>query len=630
MNHRFLGRALRVLALSTALAVPRAQAQQITRIDPTNWWAGMKTTELQLVVYGPQIGSTTATLDAYPGVTLAGVEKPSNANYLLLNLNVMPAAQPGKLKLKFKGKKSLTYEYELKARRDPKTTGQGVTSADVVYLIMPDRFANGDPKNDVVKGTQDMHINRDSLRTRHGGDLAGVRQHLDYLQELGITALWMCPVIENDQPKESYHGYAFTDHYRVDPRLGTNQEYVDLVQECHKRGLKVVHDVVLNHIGNRHYLFRDQPDKTWFHEWPTFTRTTYRDPVLTDPHAAEGDKKRMTDGWFDNHMPDFNQQNPAVAKYLIQNNIWWIETTGLDGYRLDTYAYSDLPFEKKWGEAIFAEYPKLGMFGETWVQGVVNQAYFAKNTLASPPNGFKSNLPGVTDFQLNYAINEALTREPGWTEGILRLYYTLQADFLYEDALRNCVFLDNHDISRYYSNVGGDTKKLKTALAWLLTTRGIPQIYYGTELGMKNSTRADAKNRGDLQVREDFPGGWAGDQHNAFTAAARTPEEKDVFDYTKRMLAFRKAHPELQTGKLTQFVPQDGQYVYFRWDEKSNATVMVVMNGTSKDATVQLDRFAERLTGFTSGEDAVTGEKLTALQTLAVPAWGVRVVGLVK
>ena len=623
-------RVVGALSFLLALGAVSVRGQSITRVDPTNWWVGLKTTELQLVVYGPQIGATAATLDEYPGVTLARTDKPANPNYLLLYLHVTPAARPGLLKLRFKGKKSVAYAYELKARRDPKTTAQGVTAADVVYLLMPDRFANGDPKNDVGKATQEPHLNRDSLLTRHGGDLAGVRQHLDYLQDLGVTALWMCPVVENDQPKESYHGYAFTDHYRVDPRLGTNREYVELVEACHKRGLKIVQDVVLNHIGNRHYLFRDQPDQDWFHQWPAFTRTTYRDPVLVDPHAAEADKKRMTDGWFDTHMPDLNQQNAAVARYLTQNSIWWIETTGLDGYRLDTYAYSDLAFEKKWAEALFAEYPQLGMFGETWVQGVVNQAYFAKNTLAAPPGGFRSNLPGVTDFQLQYAINEALTREPGWTEGILRMYYTLQADFLYEDPLRNCVFLDNHDISRFYSNMGGDKNKLKTALAWLLTTRGIPQLYYGTEIGMKNSVRPDAKNRGDLQVREDFPGGWAGDAHSAFTAAGRTPEEQELFAYTKRLLAFRKAHPELQTGKLTQFVPQDGQYVYFRWDEKTSASVLVVMNGTSKDATVKLDRFAERLKGFASGEDAVTGEKLVLGESLAVPAWGARVVGLGK
>lgn len=590
----------------------------------------MKTTELQLVVYGPQIGTTTATLEAYPGVALARTDKPANPNYLLLYLTVVPEARPGNLKLRFKGRKSLTRTYELRARRDPATRARGLTAADVVYLLMPDRFANGNPKNDVVAGTQEPRIARDSLRSRHGGDLAGVRQHLDYLQDLGVTALWMCPVIENDQPKESYHGYAFTDHYRIDPRLGTNADYAALMDEGHRRDLKMVQDVVLNHVGNRHYLFRDAPDPTWFHQWPTFTRTTYRDPVLVDPYAAQADQKRMTDGWFDTHMPDLNQQNPAVARYLTQNSIWWVETAGIDAYRLDTYAYSDLAFEYQWAAALLAEYPGLGLFGETWVQGVVNQAYFARNTLAKPPGGFQSNLLGVTDFQLQYAINEALTREPGWTEGVMRLYYTLQADFLYEDPLRNCVFLDNHDISRFYSNVGGNAVKLKTALAWLLTTRGIPQLYYGTEIGMKNSTRPDGKDRGDLQVREDFPGGWTGDTRSAFTAAGRTAEENEIFGYTKRLLTFRKAHPELQTGRLTQFVPQDGQYVYFRWDEKSGASVMVVLNGTSKDATVKLDRFAERLSGFKAGEDAVSGEKLSSLESLALPAWGIRVVGLSK
>lgn len=631
MNLAFCRRAAAALVLVLTLGAP-AVAQQITRVDPTNWWVGMKSQDLQLVVYGPEIGtSPNVEMDAYPGVTLTATDRPANKNYLLLTLQITEAAKPGKVKLHFwGGAKKVAYDYELKARRDPKTRAQGVTAADVVYLIMPDRFANGDPKNDVVKGTRDEHVNRDSLLTRHGGDLAGIRQHLDYLQDLGITTLWLTPVVENDQPRESYHGYAFTDHYRVDPRLGTSQEYVELVTECHRRGLKVIQDVVLNHIGNGHYLFRDAPDPTWFHQWPTYTRTTYRDPVLVDPHASEADRKLMTDGWFDKHMPDFNQQNPAVARYLTQNALWWIETAGVDGYRLDTYAYSDLPFEHKWGNAVLSQYPSLGMFGETWVQGVVNQAYFARNTLANPPHDFKSNLPGVTDFQLNYAINEALNREPGWTEGILKLYYTLQADFLYQDPLRNCVFLDNHDISRYFSNVGGNVTKYKTALAWLLTTRGIPQLYYGNELGMKNSTRPDAKNRGDLQVREDFAGGWPGDARSAFTAKGRTPEENDLYDYTKKLLAYRKAHPEVQTGKLTQFVPQDGLYTYVRYDEAGHGT-LIVMNGTGKEATVQLARFVEHLKNYQSGQDVISGEAIPTLSgALTLPAWGVRVVELKK
>lgn len=631
MNRSFRRRAVAALAFALTLGAP-ASAQQITRVDPMNWWVGMKSPELQLVVYGPEIGtSTDVDLDAYPGVALTGTDHPANKNYLLLSLHVSSEAKPGKLKLRFSGgKKKVAYEYELKARRDPKTRAQGVTAADVVYLIMPDRFANGDPKNDVVKGTRDEHINRDSLLTRHGGDLAGIRQHLDYFQDLGINTLWMTPVVENDQPRESYHGYAFTDYYRVDPRLGTNQEYIDFVAECHRRGLKVIQDVVLNHAGNGLWLYRDMPDKSWFHQWPEYTRTTYRDPVLVDPHASDADRKQMSDGWFDKHMPDLNQQNPTVARYLTQNALWWIETAGIDGFRLDTYAYSDLAFEKKWGEAVLGEYPTLGMFGETWVQGVVNQAYFAENTLADPPHGFKSNLPGVTDFQLNYAINEALNREPGWTEGILRLYYTLQADFLYKDPLRNCVFLDNHDISRYFSNVGGNVTKYKTALAWMLTTRGIPQLYYGNEIGMKNSTRPDAKNRGDLQVREDFAGGWPGDPRSAFTAAGRTPEENDLYDYTKKLLAYRKTHPEVQTGKLMQFVPQDGQYVYVRYDDAGHAT-LVVMNGTGKEATVKLARFAERTQGYKAGQDVVSGEAVADLNgTLTLPAWGIRVVELKK
>ncbi|WP_083320892.1 glycoside hydrolase family 13 protein [Hymenobacter glacialis] len=593
-----------------AVAKPAA----ISRIDPTFWWVGMKNPKLQLLVHGPGIGSSTVTLN-YDGVTLDGVQKMESPNYLLVNLTIAPTAKPGKLTLQFQGGKKAKYEYELRARNTDPNRTQGVTSADFVYLLMPDRFANGDPKNDVVKGTFVGHVARDSMYARHGGDLKGIEQHFDYLKELGVTAIWPTPVVENNQPKASYHGYALTDYYAVDPRYGTNAEYVGFVKNAHAKGLKVVHDVVLNHMGSQNYLFRDRPARDWFHQWPGYTRSNFRDAAFNDPYAATQDRKLFGDGWFDLHMPDLNQSNPLVATYLIQNFLWWVENTGLDGYRIDTYAYSERNFLMQWGAAIQAEYPRLGMFGETWVQGTAQQAYFAQNIFPEV-QGFKSNLPGVTDFQLYYALNEALTKDAGWTEGINKLYYTLQADWMYQDPMRNVLFLDNHDLSRYYSVIGEDFQKYKMGLAWLLTCRGIPQLYYGTEVLMKNFSDPDGK------VREDFPGGWPGDKKNLFVAAGRNAQEQEAFRYVSTLATYRRTHPVLHSGKLMQFIPDAGVYTYFRYSDAG--TVMVMMNSGKDEKAVDLTRFAERLNGFTSGVEVTSGAALADLRKLKIPgrtAW---------
>ena len=596
-------------------AASAAKPAAITRIDPTFWWVGMKNPKLQLLVHGAGIGSSTATLN-YPGVTLDGIQKLESPNYLLVNLTISPTAKPGKLALQFQGAKKVKYEYELRARNaDPNRT-QGVTSADFVYLLMPDRFANGDPKNDVIKTTNVARVARDSMYARHGGDLKGIEQHFDYLKELGVTAIWPTPVVENNQPKASYHGYALTDYYTVDPRYGTNAEYVGFVKKAHAKGLKVIHDVVLNHMGSQHYLFRDQPAKDWFHQWPGYTRSNFRDAAFNDPYAATQDRKLFGEGWFDTHMPDLNQTNPLVATYLIQNFLWWVENTGLDGYRIDTYSYSDRSFLMQWGAAIQAEYPKLGVFGETWVQGTSQQAYFAQNIFPEV-QGFKSNLPGVTDFQMYYAINETLTKDAGWTEGINKLYYTLQADWMYQDPMRNVLFLDNHDLSRYYSVIGEDFQKYKMGLAWLLTCRGIPQLYYGTEVLMKNFSNPDGK------VREDFPGGWPGDKKNLFVAAGRNAQEQEAFRYVSTLATYRRAHPVLHSGKLMQFIPDAGVYTYFRYNDQGEA-VMVMMNSNKEEKTVETARFAERMQGVTSGVEVTSGTAIADLKTLKIPgrtAW---------
>ncbi len=604
-------------APTAAPAHGQKAAPGVSRVDPTYWFVGMKNPRLQLLVHGPGIAGSQVSLPTYPGVTLEGFEKMSSPNYLLVNLTVGPQARPGQLKLQFKGAKSFTYAYDLRARNTDPARTQGLTQADFIYMLMPDRFSNGDPKNDVVKGTRVNHVARDSMYARHGGDLKGIENHFAYLKQLGATAIWPTPLVENDMPKASYHGYAVTDCYKIDPRYGTNAEYGQFVKAAHGQGLKVVQDIVLNHWGSYHYLFLDQPAPDWFHQFPAFTRSNYNAYALNDPHGAALDRKLENDGWFDTTMPDVNQGNPAVATYLIQNFLWWVESTGLDGYRIDTYPYSDPKFLMAWGKAIEDEYPKLAMFGEAWEGTAAEQAFFAQNILP-PVDGFKSNLPAVLDFQITFAIGDALKGDSG---DLSKIYQALQSDWLYVDPTRNVTFLDNHDMSRFYSVIGEDFAKYKMGLAWLLTLRGVPQLYYGTEVLMKNFSNPDGK------VREDFPGGWAGDQTNYF--AARPGPAGEAFDYVSKLANYRKAHPVLSSGKLMQFIPQDGVYTYFRYNDGGEC-VMVIANNTKDAKKVDGTRFAERTAGFASGQDVVTGAVISDLKTLNLPARTALVVELKK
>ncbi|WP_324674222.1 glycoside hydrolase family 13 protein [Hymenobacter sp. GOD-10R] len=604
-------------ARPTVPEVASPKVSTISRIDPTFWWVSMKNPKLQLLVHGPGIGSSQVSL-RYDGVTLDGTQKLESPNYLLVNLTISPAAKPGKLALIFSGDKKTTYQYELRARNTDKSRVQGVTSADFIYMLMPDRFANGDPKNDVVKSTRVNHIARDSMYARHGGDLKGIENHFDYLKSLGVTAIWPTPVVENDMPKASYHGYAVTDYYAVDPRYGSNEEYAQFVHKAHQQGFKVIHDVVLNHMGSYNYLFLDQPAKDWLNQWPTFTRSNYNSQALNDPYGSKLDQALYNKGWFDTTMPDVNQSNPLVATYLIQNFLWWVEYTGLDGYRIDTYPYSDPKFLMAWGKALLDEYPQLCMYGEAWVGSTAQQAFFARN-IFQPVDGFKSNLPGVLDFQSNSAIQDAL-KENG---NVGKLYDALQGDWMYEDATRNVVFMDNHDMSRIYSVIGENLGRLKMGFAWLMTTRGIPNIYYGTEVLMKNFSNPDGL------VREDFPGGWATDKKNYFTAAGRAGQAGEAFNYLSKLGLYRKAHPVLQTGKLMQFIPQDNVYTYFRYDEQGN-TVMVMLNGNKDAKTVDGARFAERTNGYSGGTEITSGAAVPSLKSFTIPAHTAWVVELRK
>lgn len=587
------------------------QEIKITRVDPPYWFTLMNNTSLQLCVYGPNIAKCNVTIN-YPGVTLDKINAVENPNYLFLDLTIEMSTKPGVVQIRFaNGKKYFNYSYELRSRILAINKAQGVNSSDLIYLIMPDRFANGDVANDQIKNMNEQGIYRDSLIKRHGGDLKGIINNLPYIKFLGVTALWLTPVQENNQPFESYHGYAITDHYKIDPRLGDVDTYMQLVTTGHNVGIKTIFDVVLNHVGDQHWLIKDLPAKDWIHQWPEFTRTTYKDGTLMDLYAAESDKKLMSDGWFDKHMPDLNQKNPFLANYLIQNSIWWIETTGIDGFRVDTYAYTDLEFSKRWVKSIKYEYPKFSIFAETWVHGVPNQSFFTQNKMKDI--SYEGEVQGVTDFQLYYAINDALNQNFGWTEGVNRLYHTLTADYVYKDATNNVVFLDNHDLSRYYSSVKEDKNKWKMGLVFTMTTRGIPMLYYGTEILMKNYANANSSN-----VRDDFPGGWQTDTVNKFKTEGRTAEENEAHAFITKLANWRQNRPAVKTGKLMQYVPVDGVYIYFRYNKTQ--TIMVVMNSNDKEVNLDTKRFVERMSGFNSATEVTTNTNLSNLSEIKVPA----------
>ena len=591
-------------------------SQSSTRVYPTHWWTGMKNQKLQLMLRNIEGLPSNATIN-YPGVKVLKVHQPANKHYLFIDLQVSNAAKPGKFNIKL-GNNSVQYELKGRNKGRGQTRNKGVGSEDLIYLIMPDRFSNGEPSNDKIAGLRDQTLNRDSIYHRHGGDLKGVENHLDYLQDLGVTAIWMMPVIHNDMPERSEHGYAFTDHYTIEPRLGGIEAYSSLANALHDRGMKLVQDAVYNHVGLEHFLFRDLPDSSWFHFWPNYTQTNYREQPLMDVHASKKDERRVSDGWFVPAMPDVNQRNPYFANYLIQHAIWSTEEFGLDAWRIDTYIYNDMEFMNRCNKALMDEFPKIHLFGETWVHGALNQTFFVKNKLHIP---FKSNLPGITDFQLNmYGIVPAVNQPAGWTEGINRLHQTASHDFIYEDPMKQVIFLDNHDMSRFYSQVGEDRQKLKMGLAWLMTFRGIPQLYYGTEIGMKGISNPDG------WVRLDFIGGWAEDaSKNKFTEAGRNEEEKDIFNYTRSLAKFRSTSSALKKGKMMHFVPEGNVYVYFRYDK--DQTVMCIMNSGNDEANVSTERFSERTQGFTKGIDVVSGKE-QALTGLKVPGKSVLVLEL--
>lgn len=607
---------LLLLLLCTCAPAPYLvglRAQNITKVEPPNWYVGFVDTELQLLVYGEAISDLKPTVD-YPGVTLRSVTTTTNPNYLFLNLEVSPQARAGTMPLVFRADDGMTIkrDYVLEARR-PETLA-GFDQSDVLYLITPDRFANGDPANDEVAEMTEG-LNRAFPGGRHGGDLKGIQDKLDYLNDLGVTTLWLNPVLENNMKVYSYHGYATTDYYRVDPRYGSNESYRTLCREAAERGMKMVMDIIPNHCGSFHWFVLDPPTEDWINYGGEFVNTNHRRTTVQDPHASAIDTRRHVDGWFVEVMPDLNQRNPLMAKYLTQNALWWIEYAGLGGLRVDTYPYSDKKFLSEWTAAIRREYPQMSIVGEEWSPQPAIISYWQAGKVNH--DGYVSHLPQLMDFPLQIAVAEALNEREAWNEGFVKIYETLALDFLYADYHNLVTFPDNHDMDRIFTQVGEDIDRWKMALMYHLTTRGIPQLYYGTEILMSS-----AEKPGDHGViRSDFPGGWPGDAVNAFTGKGLSDEARAAQDWLRKLLNWRKTAKVIHHGKLTQFAPQhDGVYVYFRYDDTNK--VMVVLNKNEEPFSLSLEQYRELLPTTATLRDVLSGQTYPAAADVVLPGEG--------
>lgn len=612
---------LKILVCLYILITPvfaQKSTTSFTHVEPPFWWIGMKDPSVQLLFHHKELNLSTFKASVnHNGVTISEIKQTENPHYLFVTLNIASSAQHGDVPIKFtSGKNAVTYSYTLKQRSTDTNRIQGFNSSDVVYLIMPDRFANGDPKNDSVPGMFEG-AHRDKPESRHGGDIKGIADHLEYIKALGVTAIWLNPVLENNQRKSSYHGYAITDLYNVDKRFGGNEAYLDLINRSHQAGLKVVQDMVMNHIGNDHWLMHDLPEKNWVHQFPEFTRSNYQSNVISDPYQSRYDREKMSNGWFDTTMPDVDQTNSLFATYLIQNSIWWIEHSGIDGIRMDTQPYPDKNFMSAWTKAIMTEYPRFNIVGEVWINSIPTTAYWQKGM--TNKDGYQSNLPTVTDFPFCFTVPQALNEASGWDTGMRKLYTLLSQDFIYPDPNRNLTFLDNHDMTRFYLSVGKDVKKFKMGLAFLLTTRGIPQLYYGTELLM------DGDGGYHPNVRKDFPGGWAGDTVNAFSKEGRTQEQNEAFEYVKALLNWRKDQPVIHQGKLVHFIPEDNVYVYFRLSDQKK--VMVILNANASEKVLSTQSFSECLQGTATGRDVITKEEFKT-SSITIPAQTARILEL--
>lgn len=622
MKTRFLHRSIiLIIVLLNCTFLSMANGQTIEAY-PANWFTQMKYNKIQILFRNTSANFSEVKVNAnYQGLKVLRVHHFENGHYIAVDIEIAASAKPGTVNFIFnnKGEKTNT-PWSLLPRRKGRGTlfAQGINPADLIYFLMPDRFSNGDPSNDQIAGLKDQSLNRDSIFLRHGGDLKGVMNHLDYFEKLGVSTLWMTPVVENDMPDRTEHGYAATNNYAIEKRFGGDASYLILSDSLHKRGMKLIQDIVYNHFGRFHFLVQDAPDKNWVHQWPSYTQTHYREQAVFDPHHSKVDAEKMINGWFTTEMPDVNQENPFVEKYLTQNAIWSVETFGIDAFRIDTYKYCNVEVMNRLNQSLIDEYPNIFAFGECWVDGVSSQAYYVRNNLNIP---YKSNLHATSDFNLLFSgILPALNEKNDWGGGVIKLYNSLSNDYLYKVPSNNVIFLDNHDMTRIHSSLGESIPKTKMAFAWLMTCRGIPQIYYGSEVLMKGISNPDG------WVRLDFPGGWPGDKKNAFTEVGMTDQEKDFLHYVQFLGTYRKSSAALKAGAMMQYIPEEGLYVYFRYTK--GQTIMCVMNTDTKERKLNFEKYAERTDGFKGGKNIVTGENIGNEFTVA--AMTMQVIELTK
>ena len=587
------------LFLILLFLIPNSKAQEVKVIDPPFWWANMPVTELQIQLYGEGLGSYRATVN-YEGVEIKRQISVDSPNYLFIYLDISEKAVAGKMDIVLNnGSNSTIIPYELLEREPAEGRYQGFDSKDVIYLMMPDRFANGNPDNDTIEGMLES-ADRSNPQRRQGGDIQGVVENLDYIKDLGISAVWFTPLFENDMTTKygAYHGYAATDLYKVDRRFGSNEEYKAMIETVHDNGMKVIMDMIHNHIGDQHWWMKDLPTKDWVHDFEKLGQTNFRGSAASDPYASKYDAKKLVDGWFVPEMPDLNQDNELLTDYLIQNTLWWIEYTGVDGIRMDTYVYPDKEYMARWAKEVLDAYPDFNIVGEAWVNTVPGVGFW-QDDKDGVDDGYDSELPSLTDFQFSFASRKAFNEDFGWETGLSQLYYMLSQDFVYSNPMKNVTFLDNHDMSRFYEHIGKREAEFKMALAWLMTTRGIPQIYYGTELMMGHENRG-----GDDEVwRQTMPGGFPDDDRSVFTKEGRTQKENEIHEFTKKLIQWRNSSPAIHEGKLVHFIPTDNVYVYFRTHE--DQTVMVIMNNNEESKTLNRTRFAEVLDHFSTGKNVI-------------------------
>lgn len=586
--------------LLLTLSIPIFSQEKSLLVEPMNWWVGMKNPKLQLLIKADNIQGAVLK-SSKPGLKVLNIHQADSPNYLFVDLLIEKSAKAGTypLQISKNGKSMATIDYVLQARVKDSQQRESFSSKDAIYLITPDRFANGDPSNDTHANMSEQGVDRSQWYARHGGDIQGIIERLDYIKKMGYTAIWNMPLLENNQKEQSYHGYSITNHYQIDARFGTNEKFKELCQEAQKRGIKIICDIVLNHIGSGHYWMKDLPFKNWLNHSGTFVSTNHRREAHQDPNRSNADSKGLVEGWFVPSMPDLNQNNPFLANYLIQNTIWWIEYAGLAGLRIDTYPYSEKSFSNAWNVAVANEYPNMNRVGEEWSTNPIIPSYWQKGKVNS--DGFKSELPSVMDFPLQNAIYESLTEPESWNQGLTKLYATLASDLVYPNPNNLVIFLDNHDMSRFFTQVKEDKDLFKIGLSMVGTMRGIPQIYYGTELNFSNP-----KSTEHGEIRKDFYGGWANDSKDAVNGRQLSDSEKSTQEYLAKLLNWRKGNAAVTQGKMMHFAPKNGIYTYFRYTQ--NSKVMVIINKNTSESQVDPKQYQEILPAQAKLKNVITGQ----------------------